>query len=639
MATQNLAESVPFLNSSTSPQATWSGSGLGLIPEQSVWRARLAGLHNQGFISNQSIDGVESFEEGADRIAAAVEIILGASNLLPASFLARGAECARAVCLVHASGVNYRGETGAWSGTGFLIGPDVLLTNHHVLNTEAVAAGAMCIFDYELDATGQMRATTTYRLRPSRLFLTSPIAGGLDFTLVWVEGKPGEKFGRIAPERSALSIAVDEFANVISHPSGNPKAVTLQDNQVKWQNELLLHYTSDTEPGSSGAAVFNNQWKLIGLHHASQVSQVPGFDYLNEGIKISAIATQLERWTQSGSQAEAAREALALFDGSDELLGFFGGLGRSRTDGATGVEAVVDSYRGEYDDVDVAFWNIEWFSYRYSEKVDAVAEAMFRMNLDIWSLEESSPAAAQALVERLNSRYGLDFAFVAAEPAASERRQTCTVLWNRRTVDVRQEPWGEPIETWLRANSRDFDDLALEAVEGKIFDRYPALLWFQSRRRSGQAPFDSYLVPVHLKAMAEGSKRRRMASEILAAAVNKKIEAGADADWIIGGDFNAELASDDFSKLSDGKFTPLTATDADQGSFTYLKRPYRSLIDHIFVSKNLATTYGPNDVFIVAAEREIPDYIARVSDHRPLLFRISLRTDCAGSVSTVRRGH
>ena len=47
----------------------------------------------------------------------------------------------------------------------------------------------------------------------------------------------------------------------------------------------------------------------------------------------------------------------------------------------------------------------------------------------------------------------------------------------------------------------------------------------------------------------------------------KKIDKGADADWIIGGDFNAEFDSDDFSKLVDGKFTALTAADAEQGGF------------------------------------------------------------------------
>ena len=50
-----------------------------------------------------------------------------------------------------------------------------------------------------------------------------------------------------------------------------------------------------------------------------------------------------------------------------------------------------------------------------------------------------------------------------------------------------------------------------------------------------------------------------------------------------------------------------------------------SLIDHIFLSPNLARTYGAQDYFVVAADRTIPSYVARVSDHRPVLVRLSLR--------------
>jgi hypothetical protein len=68
---------------------------------------------------------------------------------------------------------------------------------------------------------------------------------------------------------------------------------------------------------------------------------------------------------------------------------------------------------------------------------------------------------------------------------------------------------------------------------------------------------------------------------------------------------------------------PLSADDEAGGAFSYVKRP-KSLIDHIFLSKNLARTYGADDYFIVAADREIPDYVRRLSDHRPVLVRLSL---------------
>jgi subtilisin family serine protease/V8-like Glu-specific endopeptidase/endonuclease/exonuclease/phosphatase family metal-dependent hydrolase len=630
------SKAVPFLREVLSfqaaPSSAWNSAPLAFDPVLAAQRLhamnRSAGDRPaQVASSGMATSAVVGDSQDAGSSPAGLEVVLGRSNLLPACFLEQGAQFSRAVCLIQASGVNYQRQQGSWTGTGFLVSPNLLLTNHHVLNSFAVAQTAQCVFNYQTDTHGRLQSTQTFRLDPSRLFLTSPVTpGGLDFTFVWVEGGAAEQFGHISLNRSALSIAVHEFANVVSHPNGEPKAIALQENLVQWQDELVVHYSSDTMPGSSGACVFNNRWQLIALHHASTpTTSVPGYSVLNEGIKLSAIAAQLERWAQADTDRSPAREVLAAFQGSDETLGFFGSLGRQIHSSVSEVEAVVDAYRGEFQDVDVAFWNVEWFSRRYEEKVEAVSDVMFRMNLDIWALEESSAEAAERLVEVLQERHGLEFDFLAAEPNASSGKQSCTVLWNRNTVSGSHAAWGEPIESWLAAHSRDFEDLGLEAVEGRIFDRYPVLMQFQARRLSGQTPFDFMLVPVHLKAMAEGSKRRRMASEILAAAVRKKIAQGADGDWIIGGDFNAELASEDFSKLADGAFIPLTAADEVSGAFTYLKRPHRSLIDHIFVSKQLSRHFGASDLLIVAAEREIPDYITHVSDHRPVLLRMSLQ--------------
>jgi predicted extracellular nuclease len=129
--------------------------------------------------------------------------------------------------------------------------------------------------------------------------------------------------------------------------------------------------------------------------------------------------------------------------------------------------------------------------------------------------------------------------------------------------------------------------------------------------------------------MDEGMKRRRMASVILGAAVQKMItEFGHDADWVPGGDFNAALASQDFDALFKKDFVALSAQDEGQDAFSYLKRP-KSLIDHIFLSANLGKTYGADDFFIVAAEKTVPKYVKKLSDHRPVLVRLSLKQPTA----------
>jgi endonuclease/exonuclease/phosphatase family metal-dependent hydrolase len=124
--------------------------------------------------------------------------------------------------------------------------------------------------------------------------------------------------------------------------------------------------------------------------------------------------------------------------------------------------------------------------------------------------------------------------------------------------------------------------------------------------------------------MDEGSLRRGMATKILAAAVNRMIEKGADRDWVIGGDFNAELGSGDFAPLDRKDFVPISAEDEGNGAITYIKGRFKSEIDHIYLSPNMARQYGPKDFYIVAADHSIPDYVSKISDHRPVLARLSL---------------
>ncbi len=556
----------------------------------------------------------------AETIAAggSPEIILGRSNLLPASFLAVGVATASATAIVRASGTDFRGRTGSWSGTGFLLSPNILLTNHHVLNSPAVAAASTAVFNFQTEPDGTPGATASFRLNPQRLFVTSPIVGGLDYTFCWVDGEPGRRFGAVRASRGTFGIAEGEFANIVSHPAGRMKEVSLQENLVRWQDDLVVHYTSDTEPGSSGAAVCDNAWSLVALHHASKASVAGGT--LNEGIKLAAIAADLERRGTS-----SAREALALFGGVDERLGFFGRLGRPEVRGDA-AEAVVASFTGTEHDLDIGFWNVEWLANRWRTKTAAVARIIREMNLDLWSLEEASPAALEALLTELRERHGLDYDGLPAEPDKPESLQSCVVVWNTNTVSVEKEDWGEEIDAWLKAHSRDFDDLGLggfEAVEGKIFDRYPTLFRVTSMAAGPTGePIAFYFVPLHLKAKDEGSRRRRMASKILAVAAAEKATSGDLKDFVIGGDANAPLGSGDFANLTDAGLVAVGAEDAASGAFSYIKGP-KSLIDHVFLSPNLVAT-TPTEFVVVAAEKTIPKYVRDVSDHRPVLVRLSM---------------
>lgn len=124
--------------------------------------------------------------------------------------------------------------------------------------------------------------------------------------------------------------------------------------------------------------------------------------------------------------------------------------------------------------------------------------------------------------------------------------------------------------------------------------------------------------------MEEGSLRRQLASKVLSHAVETMItKHGAHGDWIIAGDVNAPLSSGDFDALTRNGFLPLGAKDERDGALTYLKSPH-SMIDHVFVSKNMTQIVNEDDFFIVAKDREIAKFVPNISDHRPIALRLSL---------------
>ena len=241
------------------------------------------------------------------------ERIIKGNDLTGINYLEKGMLAAKSVGRVHVR--DSSGEPLGF-GTGFLISPGVLLTNHHVLPDADTASTSLVEFDYEQDVGGHDRQTFTYTLRPQDLFLAHE---PLDFAVVAVAPTAREKkrpirdFSWLKLRREVGKALLAEYLTIIQHPGGQRKQVCVRENQLLRLDENTLWYASDTLGGSSGSPVFNSSWQVVALHHLGVPKKNAEGHWLtvdgevwdesmdesrvqwiaNEGIRISRIVAHL----------------------------------------------------------------------------------------------------------------------------------------------------------------------------------------------------------------------------------------------------------------------------------------------------------------------------------------------------------
>lgn len=217
-------------------------------------------------------------------------------------------------------------------GTGFLLGPDVVMTNYHVV--EPVVTGKQghspgdvgCRFDYKRMKDGKvLNRGKVYGLLDDEddwLLDHSPYSPAdlaseprtalpqpdeLDYALLRLEGAPGDEAVGEKPEPGApprgwievthkpYNFAPDTPLFIAQHPKGAPLKLALDTNAVIGLNEngTRVTYRTNTDPGSSGSPVFDQNWKLVALHHAGDPDSI--MPTYNEGIPLTAITTLLQQ--------------------------------------------------------------------------------------------------------------------------------------------------------------------------------------------------------------------------------------------------------------------------------------------------------------------------------------------------------
>jgi endonuclease G, mitochondrial len=241
--------------------------------------------------------------------AKVLEKIINTADFVGARYLDAGVAAARAV-----GRVNIRDAGGRLTGygTGSLVSPTLLLTNHHVLPDADTARSSIIEFNYQDGVDGSPLASIVHPFDPDRFFLADEER---DFALVAVKATPEQlaTFGYNRLIEAEGKAIIGEYVTIVQHPRGEKKQVALRENKIVDMPDRFLHYAADTEPGSSGSPVFNDQWEVVGLHHAS----VPAPDhqdlggFLNEGIRVSRIIAFIKEQRLTPEQQALVDELIA----------------------------------------------------------------------------------------------------------------------------------------------------------------------------------------------------------------------------------------------------------------------------------------------------------------------------------------
>ena len=551
-----------------------------------------------------------------------LEAYIGKNDLLPAAFLSEGVKKAQSV-----GKITVRFSDHYEIGTGFLIGPNYIMTNNHVLKDADSAKRAFIEMNYEIGVDGLPLTSQSFALAPDLLFITNP---QLDFTIVATAGTPGEKYGWIPLLRNPYTITRYERVYIIQHPEGFRKQIGIHDNQVARVMQHKLRYTTDTESGSSGSPCFNKDWELVGLHHSKGSWDEEEKKWLdNEAIKISSVLNYLSDQDDLESDS-SAHEVLSFTEGEDPYEGFFGKWG-VKLPKESRWEKVVTDYRGNSDYLDVGFWNIKDLYGNVPEhRKLRIADVFSRLNLDVMGLVEVSEEPIKDIIKKLKT---IDKTFKYSFKDVRGGRDLA-VIYNDETVEVTEEDWDDKAK-------ESFDS---EVMGKKIFYRHPMKVRVKSKVGTTEPKFDFKLVVLHAKATTYYDRDnpeipvtiREASAKALANAIEREIQDSEnrgvpELDYVIGGDFNARMQEGSFDVLSNQlDMMALTEEDANSenpDAYTYLMRGKNSLIDHIYISKSTGLHYDAGSISITRIDKEMPKFAKNISDHSPIAMRLTWTED------------
>jgi endonuclease G len=122
----------------------------------------------------------------------------------------------------------------------------------------------------------------------------------LDYAVLRLADTVDRSALKLAPQRVEMNATTYMPVNIIQHPQGKSKRVAFRNNLVTAADTELIRYFTDTDFGSSGSPVCDDNWQVVALHRGAKYVQgvkYQGKDtaYVNFGSQIQTVLQNLRQ--------------------------------------------------------------------------------------------------------------------------------------------------------------------------------------------------------------------------------------------------------------------------------------------------------------------------------------------------------
>jgi len=195
-------------------------------------------------------------------------------------------------------------------GTAWVIGNRLMITNHHVVCARGPMEAPVEPEDFDLQGQNTYIIPDYHALSDADKMIKLDDAAllahdeALDFAIYQLPEELEDRAPlklRSRNIKKALDKALSSRVNIVQHPMGKPQRVGFRNNFIVIGDDHRLSYLTDTEGGSSGSPVCDDNRSVAALHRATNSISASNIKINgtlirreNTGVPIQTIIAHLE---------------------------------------------------------------------------------------------------------------------------------------------------------------------------------------------------------------------------------------------------------------------------------------------------------------------------------------------------------